>query len=175
MFPESFLPNLLLFVAGQTAAWIYLRSGRLWLGGLATATLWVAADWAVVAKFVFDDVGAHFRVPLIVMQSAAVAVVVLLAFQQWRRRWSRTARRRAELFEAGVAAYLRRSNDEAQRTFRRLVRADPWDAAAWLALGNTHRRARRPGPARRCYRRCMRVDSRREYSDLARRLAKRAG
>ncbi|MCA8952850.1 MAG: hypothetical protein KDE27_25295 [Planctomycetes bacterium] len=174
MFAASFLPNFVLFVAGQAAAWFYLRTGRLLLGGIATAVLWIAADWAVVARFVFEDDGAHYRGALATMQVTAVAIVALLGFEQWRRRYSRTAKQRTALFEAGLAAYLQSAHDEATRTFRRLVRNDPWDAAAWLALGNAHRRAQHPGAARRCYRQCMRVDSEREYTDLAQRLTRRA-
>ncbi|MCR9245298.1 MAG: hypothetical protein NXI31_09720 [bacterium] len=172
MFPDSLLLNLALFVAGQAAAWFYLRSGRLLVGGLATAAIWIAADWAVVARYVFEDL-EQFRIALIAMQLVCVGIVGLLAFAQWRRRWSGTAKRRAELFEAGTAAYLRDAHDEARATYQRLVRCDPWDAAAWLALGNVHRRADRRSAARRCYRRCLRVDTQREYTDLARQLSGR--
>ena len=98
-----------------------------------------------------------------------------LALAQWRRRWSKTARQRSELFTSGMTAYLHGHHDEARSTFRRLVRTDPWDAGAWLALGNVHSRQRQPGAASRCYRRGLRVDLGREYTDLARRLLGRPG
>jgi tetratricopeptide (TPR) repeat protein len=170
VFSDSFLLNLALFVAGQAAAWFYLRTGRLWLGGIGTAMLWIAADWAVMAKYVFADVGPHFRGALVTMQATAVVTVVALALAQWRRRWSDTARKRPELFTAGMTAYLHGAHDSARKMFRRLVRNDPWDAGAWLALGNVHGRQRQPKAAKRCYRRCLRVDLAREYTDLANRL-----
>lgn len=167
MILESFLPNLALFVAGQAAAWFYLRTGRLWLGGVAMATMWIAADWALVARYVFDDVGGQFRVALLVMQVAVILMLIAVAFAQWRRRWSKTARNRGRLFGQGMERYLRGAHDESRQIFVRLVRSDPWDAAAWLALGNVLHRLRQPAAARRCYRRCLRVDVNAEYGDLA--------
>ncbi|MCA8977524.1 MAG: hypothetical protein KDC98_22565 [Planctomycetes bacterium] len=167
VFLESFLPNLALFIAGQVAAWFYLRSGRWWLGGTAMAVLWGAADWAVVARYVFADTGAGFHWAMIVMQATALTTVVALGVSQWRRRWSGVAKRRAEIYGEGMQQYLRGSYEAAAATFRRLVRNDPWDTAAWLGLGNVLRRAGHSAAARRCYRRCRSVDLTSEYRDLA--------
>ena len=171
MLVESFLANLALFVAGQAAAWYYLRTGRLWWGGLSMAVLWVAADWAVVARYVFGDTGAHYRTALLVLQLTAIATVVALGVALWRRRWSATARQRGELFAEGTRHYLASRHEAARAMFVRLVRADPWDAAAWLALGNAQRRLGQTAASRRSYRRCRRVDLAGEYAELAAALA----
>ena len=168
---ESFLPNLVLFVAGQAAAWFYLRTGRLWIGAGAMAWLWIAADWAVLAKYVFAATDTHFRLSLLAMQLGAVVTVAALGIAWWRRRWSKTAKARGELFARGLEFYLGGDHEQARLTFRRLVRSDPWDAAAWLALGNTLRRLGRDAAARRCYRRCRHVDLGSEYADLAKAMS----
>lgn len=173
MFADSFLPNLALFVLGQAAAWFYLRTGRFLIGAVATAALWIAADWAAVARFAFEN-DTHYHAALFTMQGTAFGITLLLAYQQWRRRWSPASRQRHERFAAGMAAYLRHDHDAARAAFRRLVATDPWDAAAWLALGNAYRRSGDVGATRRCYRRGQRVDKRGEYTELVGQLADRA-
>ena len=167
MLVDAFLPNLLVFLAGQAAAWYYLRTGRLWIGGVAMAVIWVAADWAVIAHYVFER-RADFEIALWVMQITAVLVVIALGWALARRRWSATARQRPDLFRQGIRDYLGGKHEAARTTFRRLLAADPWDAAAWLALGNVLRRLGREPGARRAYGRCLRVDLSGEYTDLAR-------
>ncbi|HEX5053460.1 MAG TPA: hypothetical protein VFZ65_16905 [Planctomycetota bacterium] len=166
VFADHFLPNLLLFVAGQAAAWYYLRTGRFLIGASATAALWLLADWFVLAKFVFGTDPADLLLPLWSLQIVALGTVAALALARWRRRWSRTARQRPALFQAGVAQYLRADYEAASATLRRLVRADPWDAAAWIALGNVFSRQVQPRRARACYRRAAAVDTARAYGDL---------
>jgi tetratricopeptide (TPR) repeat protein len=164
--PESFLPNLVLFACGQAAACIYLRTGRFGLGVGSTVSLWVLADWALVGKLVYGETGERFLVPLVGMQAVAVATIVALAFGLWRARWSATSKQRPALFAAGLEQYLRDDLDAAEKTFRRLVRADPWDAAAWVTLGNVLRGKGRTSAARRCYRRARCVDKNRQYADF---------
>jgi tetratricopeptide (TPR) repeat protein len=130
--------------------------------------LWGFADWALVAKFVYAAAGQELALPLYAMQGTAVAVAGWLAFALWRRRFSAVAKARPQHFRAGLTAYLRSDLDGAGRVFRRLLRCNPWDAAAWLALGNVERRAGRAGAARRCYRRARAVDRAADYQDLAR-------
>jgi tetratricopeptide (TPR) repeat protein len=168
VFPDSFLPNLVLFVAGQAAAWFYLRTGRLWLGSVPMAVMWIAADVAVVLRFVFADTGPLYGWSLGVLQGTALATAAALLVARWRRRWSGTARQRAVLFGAAMQHYLAGRHEQAVVGFRRLARCDPWDAASWLALGNALRRLARAAAARGCYRRCLRVDGNGEYTDLAR-------
>jgi len=164
--PETFLPNLVLFLGGQAAAWIYLRTGRFVLGGGAMAALWVLADWALVARLVFAETGPHFTATLLAMQLVALLTIAALAFGRWRARWSKTAKQRPELFAAGLTQYLRNELDGAAVTFRRIVRANPWDAAAWVALGNVRRSEGKTRVARACYRRARCVDRQREYADF---------
>ncbi|MBL8747525.1 MAG: hypothetical protein JNK78_00085 [Planctomycetes bacterium] len=163
---DALLPNLLLFATGQAAAWYYLRTGRWWIGVLASGALWVIADWYFLARFAFAAESAELLVPLVAMQVVAVWVVLALAFALWRRRWSATARRRAEIYGEGMVAYLRGDHRNAERTFRRLVRTDPWDAAAWVGLGNVGLRTGAFGQARRCFRRALGVDTKTLYADF---------
>lgn len=166
MFTAAFLPNLLLFAIGQAAAWFYLRTGRFLLGVVATVALWVLADWLLVAKYLFGRPDDQLQLPLGLLQGVAIVVVVALAYGQWRRRWSQTSKRRHELFAAGVAAYLRADYPGAQQSLRRLVRNDPWDAAAWAALADVLWRAGQPGKARAAFRRAQRVDLNGDYADF---------
>lgn len=165
MFADHPLANLLLFCGGQAAAWYYLRTGRTWIGLASTGSLWVLADWYFVAKFVFGAVGQDLVVPLTGLQVVAAGTALALLGGLWRRKWSATARRRGELFGQGITSYLRGESEVARGTFRRLVRADPWDAAAWIALGNVEARAGRWGAARRCLRRGRAVDQTGQYAD----------
>ncbi len=168
MFVEQLWPNLLLFAAGQAAAWFYLHTGRTRLGTAATVALWVLADWFLVAKFVFRATGPDLSLPLLSLQVVAAAAVLALLFAQWRRRRSAVARQRPQMFATGLTSYLRGDLVAAEATFRRLVRTDPWDSGAWLALGNVLAQAARPKPARRCYRRALGVDTGKQYAELVR-------
>lgn len=177
MFAAFFLPNLLAFVLGQAAAWYYLRSGRFWLGVGATVLLWLSLDWWLVARYVLAVEPVELRLPAAALQALAVATVGALAFGLWRRRWSAVARARTRHFGDGLSAYLRSDYAAARATFTRLVRSNPWDAAAWIALGDVLARSGQPGKAQRCYRRASAVDTQRAYVDLIqqRRQRSRAG
>lgn len=168
MFADQLWPNVVLFAAGQVAAWYYLHTGRTRIGTAATVALWVLADWFLVAKYVFRVTAADVRLPLACLQAVAAATVLALVYAQWRRRRSAVTRQRGALFAAGVAAYLRGDHGPAEATFRRLVRNDPWDTAAWVALGNVLARASQAKRARRCYRRALGVDGNHQYRDLVR-------
>ena len=162
---DAFLPNLLVFVLGQAVAWFHLRSGRWVVGALLSAILWVLADWVLVAKNAFAATGAQQLVPLVAMQAIAIGASLWLGFRQWLRRRSATARQRSQLFTEGLAAYLRGDLERASAIFRRLVRVDPWDAAAWIAAGNVERRHGRPKRAGRCWWRGLGVDRQRAFAD----------
>jgi hypothetical protein len=172
-----FLPNLLVFVVGQAAAWYYLRTGRYWSGVLSTSALWVLLDWWLIARFVHGADPVTMRWPALSLQAVALAVAGALAFGLWRRRWSRAARQRQASFGAGMVQMLRGEHAAARTTFTRLVRVDPWDAAAWIALGDAHGGAGEAGRAQRCYRRASSVDTQRAFADLLqlRRRPPRAG
>jgi predicted Zn-dependent protease len=128
----------------------------------------VLADWFLVARYVFRVTGPDLLLPLVSLQVVAASTVLALAFAQWRRRRSAVARQRHELFATGLTAYLRAEHGAAEATFRRLVRTDPWDSAAWIALGNVHARTERETAARRCYRRALGVDAKKQYTELVR-------
>lgn len=166
MLPEDSLLQLVLFTAGQAAAWYYLRTGRWWVGVCASGAMWVLADWFFVAKHVFGASGSDLTLPLVALQSTAILTIVGLLFALWRRRWSATAKSRPQLFGQGLAAHLRGDHEAARQIFRRLARNDPWDAAAWVAWGNVESRTGTTSRARRCYRRALGVDTRVQYTDL---------
>lgn len=168
MFAEQLWPNLLLFAAGQVAAWYYLHTGRTRIGTAVTVALWVLADWFLVAKFVFRATGGDLSWPLWLLQATAAGTVLVLLFSLWRRRHSAVAKRRSQLFASGQAAYLTGDQPAAELTFRRLLRNDPWDTAAWVALGNVLVRLQQPKRARRCYRRALGVDTGKQYGELVR-------
>lgn len=177
MFAASFLPNLLCFVTGQAAAWYYLHTGRFWIGLLSTVALWVWFDVWLVARYVFAVPAGDLQWTALALQLVAIATVVALAFGLWRRRWSATARARTSHFGQGMTQFLRCDYAAARATFARLVSADPWDAAAWIALGDVLDRTGQAGKAQRCYRRAGSVDTRGAFADLLqlRRGAARVG
>lgn len=177
MFAAHFLPNLVVFVAGQAAAWYYLRSGRHGLGVAITVPLWALLDWWLVARYVFAVDAVELLWPATALQALTAATVAALAFGLWRRRHSAVARARTTWFGDGMAQYLRSDYGAACATFTRLVRTNPWDAAAWIALGDASARLGQLARAQRCYRRASSVDTQRAYADLLqlRRQRARAG
>lgn len=166
MFPETLLPNLVVLLGGLSASWCYLRTGRFWIGAGTMGLLLALADWALVARAVYAIEGATFRVPLHGMQGVAVATAAALLWGRWRRRWSAAAQQRPARFAAALQGYLRGELEVAERAFRDLVRTDPWDAAAWAALGNVARARGRLRRARACWRRARAVDRHGEYADF---------
>ena len=168
MYAELLLPNLLAFCAGQAAAWFYLRTGRVLIGASSTIALWSLLDWWVLAKALFAAEPRDLVLPAALLQAVAVATVVALCFSRWRRRWSQAARQRPARFTAGLTQLLRSDYGAARTTFARLVRTDPWDVAAWIALGDVHRHSGQSARAKRCYRRAAAVDIQRAHADLLR-------
>lgn len=160
------LPNVALFVLGQGVVAVLLRTGRTWLGSALAAWLWLAADAAAVARLVYGETGPWFLLPLVAMQAGTVVGALWLGLRWWWRR--RSLPRRERRFAAALAAYLQQDLPAAERGLRGLVWDDPWDAGAWLLLGDVLRRAGRRGAARRCYRRAGGVDGRKQYRDLLR-------
>ncbi len=165
---DGFFANLLLLLVAQSAAWQFLRTGRVWLGAIATALLWCLLDAWLVARYVFAHAEPPWTYLLVGFQATAAAILALWGFAAWRRRWSRTARQRPQWFVRGLTHYLRGEVAAAEQVFVRLVRCDPCDAAAWAALGNVLRHRGQAGRARRCYRRALRVDLRGSHRDHVR-------
>jgi hypothetical protein len=162
----AFLPDLLLFAAAQVAAWTWLHTGRVWLGGGAMVVLWSLADWVVVQRLVYGASAESLAPWSWPLRGVAIVVTCWLLRDLWARRWSRTAKQRPVLFRAGLEAYLRDELEPARQTFTRLVRSDPCDTAAWIALGSVLARSGRPRRARRCFRRARAVDRQAEHGHL---------
>lgn len=166
MFPDSFLPNLLIFVMAQVAAWGYLRTGLIRRGAILMVSTWVLADAALLARFAYEEDGPPFRIPLYLMQTHALLETFLFAFGQLRRRFTRTARRRRELFRSAFVHYLRDELDEATGILIRLRRNDPWDLQSTLALANVMASRRRHRRAIGLYRQARGLDRHQQYRDF---------
>ena len=169
MFVDAVLANVLLFALGQVFAWLYLRSGRFWVGAGSTLVLWVAIDWWLVARYVFAAPASGQRLPLLMLQVVAVATMVAYLWAHLRRR--RGAAQRSERFREAIASMLAGKHEEAEAAYRQLVWVDPWDASAWIARGDAARRLGQDAAARRHYRRAAGVDVGKQFVDL---LANRA-
>ncbi|MCB9876460.1 MAG: hypothetical protein H6835_02570 [Planctomycetes bacterium] len=164
MFVDALWANLAVFAVGQLVAVGYLRTGRFWLGMAATVALWGGLDWWLVQRFLFAATEAEQRLPLLLVQVTAVVVVTAWTWARLRRRAGRATR--TARYRAGLQALLAGEAAAAVATFRALCWSDPWDASAWLGLGDALRRNGEPSRARRAYRRAEGVDVRRELADL---------
>ena len=161
-----FAPDLLLFLTGQACAWFYLRTGRFWVGFAGTALLWGLLDAWLLLQFVFVVDGPLAFQVLCALRATAGALVLCLGYAQWRRRWSAAAKQRDARFAAGTVQFLRADFAAAKATFLGLVRTDPWDAIAWIWLGDVCARSGEPIRARRCYHRAAGVDTEKVCADL---------
>lgn len=166
MLPDCFLCNAAICAAGFATAIWWLRTGMLVRGVALLVAMAVTVDVALVARFVFADRGGWFQGGLMSMQVAALGSVAALGVALARRRWSADARRRAELFAAGLQHYLRDELKAARNLFLRLRRADPWDVAATVALANVHWREGRAARARTLLQIAARLDRRGEFRDF---------
>ena len=158
------LPILLVFAAGQAAALWYLRTGRFLPGFVTTTALWLSLDWWMLARFVFEATPTSLRAPALSLWLSSLAAVVTLGYALLRRRRGRALRR--ERFAAALHAHLRNDHAAARRTLQQLVWHDPWDAAAWLLLGDVLRREQKTSRALRCYRRAAALDTQNVYEHL---------
>lgn len=166
MFAETLLPTLVVAALGQAAAVVYLRTGRFWVGLIATAGLWIAIDWWLLQRYLYEVPVSAQRLPAATVQAIALLTVLALLWAAVRR-W-RSRRHRQQRFADGMRAFLADDLGAARRSFRQLVWSDPWDAGAWIALGDVLRADRKNGPARRCYRQAAAVDGVGRYADLLR-------
>ncbi len=168
VFADHFLPNLVLFAIGQASAWFFLRTGRLALGWGGTVGLWVLLDAWLLGRYALAAGPGTLWALVLLLQLLSLALAGVLAHGRWRRRWSAAAKQRKEQFAAGLVQFLRSDHDAACATFTQLVRVDPWDAVAWIALGDALA-ARGDGVrAQRCYRRAAAVDVAKDFRDLLR-------
>jgi hypothetical protein len=171
VFPDQFLPNLLIFALGLAAAVLYMRSGFVRHGVTLLLTLLLTADVALLARFAYGHRDAWFFLPLVAMQSAALLGLGWFLFARGRRRWSAAGRRKQALFEQALVAYLRNDLAAAARHFTVLRRADPWDPVLAIGLANVLRLQGKQRAASGLYRRARSLDRRGEYADLVTFLA----
>lgn len=166
MFEDAFLPNLLVFLLGQAAAWGYVRTGLVVRGALVMVVGWAAADIALVARFMFSETGAVYRGALILMQAWSLVEFVLFATGRiLRRSKARQAEREVLLREAGIH-WLKDELALARPIYARLVRRDPWDADAALGLATVLGDLGSQRPARRWLRRVRALDTKKHLADV---------
>lgn len=164
MFADAFWPNFVLFLLGQVAAWGYLRTGLGGRGAWVLVLTWVLADVALVARFGYDHVGSVYVGSLAGMQFVAVAAFGAFLFARVRRRLKGVVGRVAALRRAGFVAYLRGDLEVAIDKFGRILRLDPWDTSARVALGTALLRQGRARPGRRILRSVRGLDRAGSYT-----------
>ena len=164
MFVDAVWANLSVFGVGQVFAWLFLRSGRFWVGAGALAVLWAAIDWWLVQRFLLSVPAQGQQLAVCILQATAVLVT---GSYLWAclRRWL-GAPVRSERFRRGITELVQGQWTSAEVSFRQLVWSDPWDVPAWIGRGDAFRRLQRPRRARRCYRRAAGVDVQGQFADL---------
>jgi tetratricopeptide (TPR) repeat protein len=165
MFEESFLFNLAVFAAGQLVAYLYLRTGRPQRGLTLMVGCWILADVVLLEKFAFQRTDLLFSGALLALQCWSLLEVAVYTYGRWHRRRRKTREQRAKGFRSGYDSYLRDDLPAAIAAFRRLVRLDPWDLQARLALGTALARAGQQRRARAAFRAARSLDVRGEYRD----------
>jgi len=134
MFQDSFFANVAVFLLGQVAAWGYMNTGLWWRGVLMLCGSWVLADVALVARFAYEH-GDLFISALIAMQAVCVIGLFLFTYGRIRRRLPVVVAARERRFRTAFLLYLHDEIAAATRIYRKLVRTDPWDLPARVALG----------------------------------------
>jgi hypothetical protein len=173
--PDHFAFNFAIFAGGCAAALAWLRTGMIVRGALLLVVLFVAADVAMVARFVLGDPGGWFFAGLFAMQVGALAAILWWAVRLAVRRWSKDRRARRQLFAAGLQHYLRNEHPQAEALFRRLHRVDPWDVPAAIGLANVLWRRGQCRRARRLLRAARRLDRDSAYSEFIAEQLRRVG
>lgn len=158
------MANVLVFAVGQAFAWLFLRSGRFWLGAGATVALWTFIDWWLVSRFLLATPVEGQQMPLLGLQITSLLTVAAYLWARLRKRLA--APKRADRFREGIQQLLSGKLAAADATFRQLAWVDPWDPSAWIARGDACRRQGVVGRARRCYRRAGGVDVKGRFADL---------
>ncbi|MEE9126677.1 MAG: hypothetical protein V3U11_06015 [Planctomycetota bacterium] len=166
MFEDSFLINLVIFVAGQAAAYGYLRTGRRNRGVMLMILAWVLIDFAMVRAFAFGKRDTIFLVALTLMQVYSLVEVFLFTMGRVRRRTSKVRQQRQERFESAFLHHIRNDLDAAIADYRVLVRLDPWDLESTLGLATALARKGKGRQARRYFRSARSLDLRHEYGDV---------
>lgn len=175
MAPDHLAVNFAIFAGGCAAALAWLRTGMVVRGALLLVLLFVAADVALVARFVFGGTGGWFYAGLLSMQLPALAAIMWWAVRLAVRRWSKDRRARRQLFAAGLQHYLRDEHPQAEALFRRLHRVDPWDVPAAIGLANVLWRRGQGRRARRVFLAARRLDRNSAYAEFIAEQLRRLG
>lgn len=179
MFEDGFWPNLAIFVAGQIAAWGYLRTGLIRRGVCLMVGAWILADIALLARFAYEGQQTVYRLALTAMQAYSLCEFVLFAWGRWRRRRPAVRRQREELFRAAFLHYLRDEREAASRLYRAILRRDHWDVDAALGLATVLARSGQLRRARSLFRLARGLDRQGRYASAIswelRRFAARSG
>ena len=166
MFPDSLLPNLLIFLVGQAAVVGLLRTGLVAHGVALVLATWGLADAALVARLVFDVDGAGFVALLVVLQVLSIGAAGLFVWGRWRRRRPDVVAAREETFRAAIRHFVRDEHDDAVRLLSGLCRRDPWDLPSRLARAQVEAAAGRVARARSALRSARSLEGSERYADL---------
>lgn len=164
MFVDAVMANVAVFAVGQVFAWLFLRSGRFWLGAGSTVALWTFIDWWLVSRYLLGTPVEGQQLPVLLLQATAILTTFTWVWAKLRKRLA--APQRAERFRVGVQQLLAGKHADADATFQKLAWADPWDSSAWIGRGDACRRLGVVAKARRCYRRAAGVDIRGGFRDV---------
>ncbi|MFK7738870.1 MAG: hypothetical protein AB8H80_01005 [Planctomycetota bacterium] len=164
MFVDAVVANVVLFLVGQVFAWLYLRSGRFAVGAAAMISLWVCIDWWLVQRYLLGGEPSKQVLPLLLLQLTVVLVAGAYLWACVRRR--RGAAERTERYRAVTRHMLAGELKQAAVDYRALCWTDPWDASAWLGLGDALRRSDDLQGSARAYARAAGVDVDKQFADL---------
>ncbi len=164
MFVDAVLANVLVFAVGQAFAWLFLRTGRFWVGAAATTALWASMDCWLVQRFLLATPAEGQQLAVLILQATALSVTTGYLWARLRKRLGAPVR--TDRFRQGTAELLQGKLHAAESTFRQLVWSNPWDVSAWISRGDALRRLGVPAKARRCYRRAAGADANGRFADL---------
>ena len=164
VFIDAVMANVLVFAVGQVFAWLFLRTGRFWLGAGATVVLWVSIDCWLVQRYVLASPADMQQLALLCLQATAALTTFFYLWACVRKRLA--APRRAAGYRRGIRQLLAGELSAAAETFRGLAWDNPWDPSAWIGRGDACRRLGVASRARRCYRRAASVDVKGQFADL---------
>ena len=158
------MANVLVFAVGQVFAWLFLRTGRFWLGVGATVALWGSIDCWLVQRYVLATPEDGQQMAVLCLQATAVLTTFSYLWACVRKRLA--APRRADGYRRGIRQLLVGELSAAASTFRDLAWDNPWDPSAWIGRGDACRRLGVASRARRCYKRAASVDVKGQFADL---------
>ena len=164
VFIDAVMANVLVFAVGQVFAWLFLRTGRFWLGAGTTVVLWVSIDCWLVQRYVLATPPDGQQFALLCLQVTAVLTTFSYLWACVRKRLAAPSRTNG--YRRGIRQLLAGDLSEADATFRDLAWANPWDPSAWIGRGDACRRLGIVNRARRCYKRAASVDVKGQFADL---------